>query len=334
MSASSPRTVLLTGGTSALGWATALRLARAGDEVLLAVRKPARRGLRERVAELRATDPETAGSLRLIDCDLAQEDVLDPAARERVVQDCAGIVHVAADRRSDGVRRAVFDVNVRATRALLRLAQELDGRFVHVSDLDISGDARGVWMEDQLLDGQELGGDPVRESRMLAERHVRKAMGEQSAVVVRCALPVGPRDGVQDPVWTLLGRLRDLSRWPLPGPLRRLPFVPGGGRRLHALPVDDLAAVVAAAWADDGPGTVHAADPFAPTLAEWVAAASAALGLAPPGRSAPGRFAIFGDDLPVRCVAYDTTHADALLRRNGLRRPSWREGIALLIGSM
>ena len=330
------RTLLLTGGTSALGWAVARRLAVAGHGVLLAVRKPARRGARERIAAFRGEDPEAAGRLRLVNCDLGADPIFDERGLARITADCTGVVHIAADRRPDVPREALFDVNVGATRRLLELARTLERgqRFVHVSDTSISGTATGVWMEDQLLAGQDFGGDPVGESRMLAERHVRRAMPKIPATVVRTVLPVARRER-PDPVIATLQRLRALARLPLPSLLKRVPVVAGPARRVHALSVDTVADVIVAAVDDEETAgqTLHVADPFAPSLAEWLAHVSVVLGLAPPGPRGPGP-SLLPAGFPAADVVYDTTHTDALLRRAGIVRPSWREGIEVLVGSV
>ncbi len=326
------QSLLLTGGTSALGWAVATRLAGAGHGVHLLVRKGSRRLARERVADLRTAAPDAAGRIRLVTGDLLTPGLFEGGAGERLRAECVGVVHCAVDRRPDVARDALFEVNVRATRELLAFAEALERgahRFVHVSDTAVSGDARGVWMEDQLLDGQGFDDDAVSESRLVAERHVRRAMGRIPAVIARAVLPVGARPGPPDPVMKLVGRAQTLARAPLPGVLRRFLLVPGASRRVHALPLAHVADVVAACWSDAGAtgATVHIADPFAPTLMEWLRALSEEVGLARPGPSAPASIDLLDDRFPARAVSYDTSHADGLLRRAGLRRPTFREGI-------
>ncbi len=329
------QTLLLTGGTSALGWAVAKRLAGSGHGVMLLTRKNSRRLARERIASLRISAPHAAGRIRLVSGDLLAPGLFDGDVRDRVRAECVGVVHCAVDRRSDVAREALFDVNVGATRALLALAGELESgarRFVHVSDAAVSGDAQGVWMEDQLLDGQEFV-DPVTETRFLAERHVRRA--DVPAVVVRTVLPVGPRLGPPDPVTKLITRARALANSPLPGFLRRFFLVPGASRRVHALPVGHVADVVAACWSDEQvPGrTVQVADPFAPTLWDWLAGLSIQLGLGRPGPDAPRAIDLLDSRFPAASVVYDTSNADAVMRRAGISRPDWREGIEAFVGS-
>ena len=333
------QSLLLTGGTSALGWAVATRLAAAGHGVHLLVRKSSRRSARERVADLRAQAPDAADRIRLVAGDLLGPGLFDDAVADRLRAECVGVVHCAVDRRPDVAREALFDVNVRATRELLAFAEGMERgahRFVHVSDTAISGDARGAWMEDQLLAGQGFPGDPVSESRLLAERHVRRAMGALPAVVVRTVLPVGARTGLPDPVTKLLGRALELARSPLPALLRRFLLVPGAARRVHALPVGHVADAVAACWSDERvPGaTIQIADPLAPTLWDWLAELSRVVGLGRPGPDAPRAMDLLDGRFPATSVVYDTTHADLLLGRAGLVRPTCREGIEAFIGSL
>ncbi len=299
-------------------------------------RKTSRRLARERIAGLRSISPQAASRIRLVSGDLSMPDLFDAGVRDRLRAECRGVVHCAVDRRTDAARGTLFDVNVGATRALLALAEELTSgahRFVHVSDTAVSGDARGIWMEDQLFEGQAFA-DPVTESRFLAERHVRRAA--VPAAIVRTVLPVGPRPGPPDPVTKLLARAQATANSPLPGFLRRFFLVPGGSRRVHALPVDHVADVVAACWSDDRvPGrTLQVADPFAPTLREWLARLSEVLGLGRPGPDAPPAIGLLEPRFPAASVVYDTSNADALMRRAGLTRPDWREGIEAFVGSL
>jgi nucleoside-diphosphate-sugar epimerase len=329
------QTLLLTGGTSALGWAVARRLSGAGHGVMLLARKNSRRLARERIADLRSVDPDAAGRIRLISGDLSMPGLFDEGVRERVRAECVGVVHCAVDRRVDVARELLFDVNVGATRALLDFVGELESgahRFVHVSDTSVSGDARGVWMEDHLFKRQDFR-DPVAQSRFLAERHVRRA--GVPAVVVRTVLPVGPRPGPPDPVTKLLIRARALANSPLPAFLRRFFLVPGASRRVHALPIDHVADVIAACWADEGVSgrTLQVADPFAPTLRDWLADLSEQLGLGQPGPDAPRAIDLLDSRFPASSLVYDTSNADGLMRRAGLARPEWREGIAAFVGS-
>lgn len=288
------QTVFLTGGTGVVGRAVAERFARDGVGVHLLVRKESRKGARAWLADLRERQREAADRVRLLTGDLLRP--LDDEVRDRVREDCAGVVHCASERRPDADRGHTFELNIEATRRMLALGKDLDGPMLHVSDLRVHGDRTGVAFESDLLAGQGFP-DAAAESRMLAERHAVRAMAKQPVTILRLA---HPRVATLDPT-----RRPDplaAPRRPALGERLRARFEPP--RYAHVLPVDFLAAVVLAAWRDEAcrGQTLHVADPFAPTAREL-------LGGAWPSGPLPGEG-----------VRLDTTAFDGLLRRSGRRR--------------
>ncbi|MCO4770479.1 MAG: SDR family oxidoreductase [Deltaproteobacteria bacterium] len=310
-------TVLLTGGSGVVGWELTTRFARAGFGVYLLVRKGSRKALRERVSAFRLTDAAAADRVRLFTGDLLAPHITDDESRSRIVAECDGVVHAACERRSDKPRDQVFDTNLGGTRALLELAGTLEKplrRFMHVSDFSVVGDHRGVFFEDDLFVGQGFGADVAAESRLLAERHVRRAMRSVPATVVRLAHPVvNKRDParVADPL-AGLGRGSRRARW-------AQWLVHADPPLVHALPLDLMGRAVLAAFEepDMAGGTLHVADPAAPTVTELLTAL---------GRSGSA----YSLGLPAEGARLDTTGADALLRHAGIGRPSLADLAAAL----
>lgn len=311
-------TILLTGGTGVLGWLLARRFAEAGHQVYLLIRKGSRKRLRERVSDYRQTESAAADRIRLFTGDLLDPALVDEESRGRILAACTGVVHCAHERRADKTRHQVFDVNVGGTRALLALAEQFEHdtqRFLHVSDLRVSGDHRGVYSESMLLVNQGFGGDHALESRLLAERWVRRARKTLPVTVLRTAHPVG----VEADPSRIPDALRDALRG-RPSLRARLAASPS----LHVVLASHVADVAVAAYADpvsEGE-TLHLADPAAPTVAEVFAAL---------GRGAP-RTGLVG--LPGPWAAYDTTATDSLLKRAGLERPSRAEVIEAVRGAL
>jgi nucleoside-diphosphate-sugar epimerase len=298
-----PETVLLTGGTGILGWVLATRFASEGIGVHLLVRKGSRKRLRERISAFRMEDAAAADRMRLCTGDLADPELTDGESRARLLAECTGVVHCGSERRSDRPRAQVFDVNVGGTGAVLALAGALERgcrRFLHLSDLGVAGDLRGVFREATLLSGQGFGDDFAAEARLLAERRVRRA--GVASTVLRCAHPVGVEaDAARVP--DVLAALRG-ARPSLRAQLGRSPWV-------HVVLGAHVGDVALEAWRDPlcVGQTLHVADASAPTLREVCEAA----GRLPPRSSALRT--------PAPWARIDTTATDALLRRAGLERP-------------
>jgi len=166
-----------------------------------------------------------------------------------------------------------------------------------------------------LLTNQGFGDDHALESRLLAERWVRRAQKTLPVTVLRPAHPVG--------IETDPSRIPDALKDALSGrpSLRaRLAASP----RLHVVLADHVADVAIASYADEASAgqTLHLADPSAPTVAEVFAAL---------GRGVP-RTGLAG--LPGPWASYDTTATDGLLRRVGLTRPSRTEVVDAVRGAL
>lgn len=122
---SAPRTVLVTGASSGIGRATALQLARAGDNLVLVSRSP------EVLAEVAADCAQEGAKASVIEADVADSTAVE-AAFDRAVAEFGvvdAVVHsaaVLAYGRFEDVPTAVFDramtVNVLGTANVARAA--------------------------------------------------------------------------------------------------------------------------------------------------------------------------------------------------------------------
>ncbi len=192
-----------------------------------------------------------------------------------LVRDVTSIWHLAAASRLDAASELARRVNVEGTRNVLELARAAarPPRLHHFSSAFVSGDRRGVIMEDELLVGQRFR-TPYEQSKARAEELVRRVMGEIPTTIYRPAIVVGDTrtgeiDRFEGPYYLAILLVTSPLAVPLP--------LPGdGGAPLNVVPVDFL--VAAALAISRNPAsvgkTVHLVDP-APLSARRVYALSA-----------------------------------------------------------
>lgn len=347
----SPRHVLLTGGTGALGRSLLRRLGAQGHTVSILVRKNSRRGARTWLTELRKQEPETAGRVRILCGDLAQPGLFDdPAERAMARDEVDTIVHCGAATHAAVDRRIAYDTNVTGTRGVIEFAREVKTlrRLVHLSCASVSGSHHGVLREDELLVGQRFE-SRMAESKMVAERKARAAMAEFPVTVLRTGHLVGDsRTGfcerVDGPYHLFLFALK-LAR--LPRALRMLPLAPGGHEaRIQCVPINFVVDATAALIDEEAAAgrCLSLTDPFALTVREWFDLLAERLELVPFRVSVPAgwagaalrspalgplrSFLDQGLDLPVEVLlqvatrtVHDTTEAERLLRPRGIQPP-------------
>ena len=138
--------VLITGGSSGIGLATARRLAEAGDQVFYASRKPASVPLAGNVTHvpLDLADPRA--------CEAAVQSVLDEAGRLDVLINNAGTAVLAPlEEGGDAEAHRTFEVNVFGPMRLIRAAlpamrAQGRGRIINVTSVnDIAMAPFGGW---------------------------------------------------------------------------------------------------------------------------------------------------------------------------------------------
>ena len=261
--------VLVTGGSSLLGRATAGRLLARGDDVTCFQRSASGSGAADALGDVR---------------DLGA--VLDAARGQDAIVHLAALV-APRPRWADA-----YAVNVTGTQNVVAAAARC-GRLVHVSSPSVAFDDRpavGAGAEPPRYGGR----DPYTRSKMLAERYV---LGHATVptVVLRPHLVWGPGDT------QLIGRIVDRAR------LGRLALPDHGRALVDTTYVDDAAAALVAGLdrTDDAPEALDRAwvvtggDPR--PLAELVEGILDAAGLGPTVRSVPAPLASLGGRIIGRC---------------------------------
>ena len=120
----------VTGATGFIGGYLAEKLRSRGDDVVALVR-----------------NPEKAGKLRDLGCELVQGDLSDEAAIDTGVKGCDSVFHVGAVYEvgiPPSQRPGMYDANVRGTERVLDAAARAQvGRIVYVSTINVFGNTRG-----------------------------------------------------------------------------------------------------------------------------------------------------------------------------------------------
>ncbi|MBI2377608.1 MAG: SDR family oxidoreductase [Deltaproteobacteria bacterium] len=217
----------------------------------------------ERIAALTLSGPGLANRVRLFFGDVTAMDLgLSGPEYSALISDATEVYHLAAVH-SFGVSRAIAEaVNVTGTRNVLELARavgKLD-RLVHFSSAYVSGDRRGVILEDELDEGQGFR-NPYEATKAAAERLVEAAKKRLPVIILRPPAVVGDSktgeidrlEGVYHAALLLLGAPTGLP----------IPFPGEGAAPLNMIPVDYLVdATCALATSPTTIGkTFHVVDP-------------------------------------------------------------------------
>ncbi|WP_461006432.1 SDR family oxidoreductase [Streptomyces capparidis] len=240
-------TVVLTGATGFLG-SRVLRelLARDSGETIAVLGRGTPEELSDRVRAAvswldPALPPGALDRLRPVTADLGAPGLgLAGQDRALLARDVSTVWHLAADTSLQGDPAALYRVNVRGTRAVLELADELPGaRLVHVSTAYVAGRrATGRVMEDDLSEEHGFA-TYYHETKYTAERLVRSWAEHRgrAVTVLRPSLLVTDRaapPGVRDQPAAALYRIGDRTlRAQDAGPLESViseGVLPGGGR--------------------------------------------------------------------------------------------------------
>lgn len=192
----------------------------------------------------------------------AMDSGLSGAEYRELTSGVTEIYHLAAINTLGADRRKAEAVNVQGTAHLLALARAMDRleRFVHFSSAYVSGDRRGVIMEDELEVGQAFR-NTYEATKHQAEVLVERAKGRLPITVIRPSAVVGDsRTGEIDRFDSVyhFGMLLVASPVAIPVPIA------GEGRApLNLVPVDYVVdAVHAIASEPETVGkTFHVVDP-------------------------------------------------------------------------
>jgi nucleoside-diphosphate-sugar epimerase len=152
---SSPKNILLTGGTGFLGSHLAVRLLEEGHQLTLFARADANGSARARVDGVlnwHGVDAEARSRLRVVEGDLATASLgIGGAERTRLLAEVDEIVHCASETSfAERRRQLVEDVNIRGLERLLDWADECRRveTFHYLSTAYATGRNEGVCRED------------------------------------------------------------------------------------------------------------------------------------------------------------------------------------------
>ena len=288
----------------------------------------------------------------LLEGDAAAIDLgLGGAEYMEVARSVDWVHHLAHASYAGGERRHAEQVNVGGAAEIVELARNAPHLrcLVFHSTTNVAGDRTGVVYEHELEAGQSFR-NPVEETRMRAERLVRKAMTDHPIAIVRPAPVVGDSgsgktrrfDGPNLLFLLLVAAPQDL----------RIPLLGRGDAPLHFVPVDFVSrASRAIARHPAAPGgTFHLVDPAPPTAARVFELIARAAGKRAPGGSipealarvllrAPGLERIAGDprtlaEQLVQRVRFDATRAQALLGRQGIVCPPFTSYVENVVAAL
>ncbi len=225
--------VLLTGFPSFTARRLCRLLVEAGDQVDLLVRHRHKDSAARFVQELEGpgfVNP-LVGDVVLMDLGLTGPEV------RKLLRDVELIYHLASVPPRSRRNQHIQQVNVDGTRSILELALGADRlkRFVFMSTAFVSGDRRGVVLEEELDRGQTFGRDFER-TKFEAEARVRRAAADIPVSIMRPGLMVGDSrtgefDTADDPYHMMLAFLNVPLDIPIPLPGR-------GDYPLHLVPID------------------------------------------------------------------------------------------------
>lgn len=263
------RHALVTGFPGFIARRLVRKLAAADDALMMTlVVEPSQLALAEKeLGRLDATFSESgtpiAKRVRLMSGDITWMDVgLSGAEFRDLTGEITEVYHLAAAHALGGDKTRIALVNVQGTSNVLSLARSMKHleRFVHFSSAYVSGDRRGVILEDELEEGQSFR-NAYEASKHKAETIVRRSAERVPVTIIRPAGVVGDsRTGEIDRfdsvyhIGMLLAASPAATTIPLPG---------AGDAPLNLVPVDYLIdAVHAIVSREDSLGkTYHVVDP-------------------------------------------------------------------------
>ncbi len=255
--------VFVTGGTGFIGGEVVRQLRARGDEVACLVR-----------------NPEKAGELSALGCELVSGDLGDAGALRAGMEGCDGIVHAAA-MYEVGIpasqHPAMWEANVAGTERVLAAAREASvAKLVYVSTCGVFGNThRQVVDESYEHPGKEFTSyyeETKLEAHKLAKRAIEDGL---PGVIVQPGGVYGPGDTSQ---------VADLLEQFFAGKLPLLPFPELGICLTH---VADIAGGILLALDKGKPGEIYVLSGPVTTMREAIETVAAASGRKAPKRAMP-----------------------------------------------
>lgn len=252
-----PVRVVVTGGTSLLGQATARLLAERGDEVTLFQRRASGSGLNERLGS-----------------------VTDADAVSGVMAGAEGVIHLAAKVGVVGAETEYAAVNVDGTRTVVVEARKAGAsRIVHVSSPSVAHSGASLVGAPAAPASPDTARGPYARTKAAGERlALELSDGESSVVAIRPHLVWGPGDT------QLIGRIVERAR------AGRLALVGSGLALIDTTYIDNAAAALVAGLdrAHEVGGRALVVSNGQPrTVLEVLSRITSAAGLDPPSLNIP-----------------------------------------------
>jgi nucleoside-diphosphate-sugar epimerase len=256
--------VFVTGGTGFIGGEVVRQLRARGDEVACLVR-----------------NPEKAGKLTELGCQLVSGDLSDAEALRAGMQGCDGLVHAAA-MYEIGIpakqHPAMYEANVKGSEVVLQAALGAKvAKVVYVSTVGIFGNTHGKVVDESYEHPGKEFTSYYEETKLEGHRIAKRMMVEDGlpGVIVQPGGVYGPGDTSQ---------IADLLTEFFAGRLFLLPFPDLGICLSH---VEDIAAGILLALDKGKVGEAYVISGPATTMREAIETIASASGRKAPKRALP-----------------------------------------------
>ncbi len=256
--------VFVTGATGFIGGEVARQLRARGDDVACLVR-----------------NPEKAGKLKELGCELVAGDLGDEAAMASGMEGCDGLVHAAA-MYEVGIpakqHPAMYEANVRGSEHVLRAAQLAKvGKIVYVSTVGTFGNTHGKVVDESYEHPGREFTSYYEETKLEGQRIAQRLIDEEKlpCTIVQPGGVYGPGDTSQ---------VADLLEEFFAGRLFMLPFPELGICLTH---VEDIAAGILLALDKGAVGETYVISGPATTMREAIETIASVSGRKAPKRDLP-----------------------------------------------
>ncbi|MDB4954952.1 MAG: hypothetical protein JWO36_2521 [Myxococcales bacterium] len=179
---------LVTGGSGFIGGAVTRTLLAKGTDVRVLLRA--------------GTEPNIPDPAAV---EIVHGDLRDAHAVRAAAEGCAAIFHVGALYSFVADAAELHEINVGGTRNVIDAARVVGARLVHTSSISTIGGMRGGVIPDERQETSGLSPGPYKESKLQAERLVRKEVTRDlDAVIVNPTFPIGWGDVKPTPTGAMI----------------------------------------------------------------------------------------------------------------------------------